>query len=95
VKGKTVEIPDGMIIAATDSSLQVAVSDDAVQSKTADFTFTMKEPLKEVPTVGAKITLTGTYDSYTPSPLMITMTNAEVVAPKKTPAKRPVHHTAH
>jgi hypothetical protein len=95
VKGKTVEIPDGTIIAATDSSLQVAVSDDAVQSKTADFTFTMKEPLKEVPTVGAKITLTGTYDSYTPSPLMITMTNAEVVAPKKTPAKRPVHHTAH
>jgi len=95
VKGKTVEIPDGTIIAATDSSLQIAVSDDAVQSKTADFTFTMKEPLKTVPTVGAKITLTGTYDSFTPSPLMITMTNAEVVAPKKAPVKKPVHHTAH
>ena len=90
VKGKTVEIPDGTIIAATDSSLQVAVSmTKQVQSKTADFTFTMKEPLKEVPTVGAKITLTGTYDSYTPSPLMITMTNAEVEgAQEDAPAKR-------
>lgn len=65
VKGKDVKIPDATIIAATASSLQVAVSDDAVQSKTADFTFNMKEPLKTVPTVGSKITLTGTYDSYT------------------------------
>lgn len=65
VKGKTVEIPDATVITATDSVLTVAVSDDAVQSKTADFTFNMKEPLKTVPTVGSKVTLTGTYTSYT------------------------------
>lgn len=88
IKGKSVEIPDATIISATDSSIQAAVSDDAVQSKTADFTFNMKEPLKTVPTVGAKITLTGTYDSYTQSPLMITMSNAEVAAPKKAPVKK-------
>ena len=41
VKGKSVQIPDATVIAATDSSVQVAVSDDAVQSKTADFTFAM------------------------------------------------------
>ena len=64
VKGKTVEIPDATVITATESVLTVAVSDDAVQSKTADFTFNMKEPLKTVPTVGAKVTLTGTYASY-------------------------------
>lgn len=64
VKGKTVEIPDATVISATDSSLAVAVSDDAVQSKTADFTFNMKEPLKTVPTVGSKVSLTGTYASY-------------------------------
>ena len=64
VKGKTVEIPDAVVITATDSMLTVAVSDDAVQSKTADFTFNMKVPLKTVPTVGAKVTLTGTYASY-------------------------------
>jgi hypothetical protein len=95
IKGKSVQIPDAIVIASTDSSLQVAVSDDAVQSKTADFTFTMKEPLKTVPTVGAKITVTGTYDSYKPSPIMITMTDGEVVEPKKAPVKKaaPVHHT--
>ncbi len=64
VKGKTVEIPDATVITATDSTLTVAVSDDAVQSKVADFTFNMKEPLKTAPTVGAKIALTGTYASY-------------------------------
>jgi hypothetical protein len=94
IKGKSVQIPDAVVVAATDSSLQVAVSDDAVQSKSADFTFTMKEPLKTVPTVGAKITVTGTYDSYKPSPIMITMTDGEVVEPKKAPVKKaPVHHT--
>ena len=64
VKGKTVEIPDATVITATDSVITAAVSDDAVQSKTADFTFNMKEPLKTVPTVGSKITLTGTYSDY-------------------------------
>jgi hypothetical protein len=89
IKGKSVQIPDATVIAATDSSVQVAVSDDAVQSKTADFTFNMKEPLKTVPTVGAKITLTGTYGSYAQSPLVITMTDGEVVEPKKAPVKKP------
>lgn len=65
VKGKTVEIPDATVISATDSMLTLAVSDDAVQAKTADFTLNMKEPLKTVPTVGAKVTITGTYASYT------------------------------
>lgn len=96
VKGKSVQLPDVLVVAATDSSVQVAVSDDAVQSKTADFTFNMKEPLKTVPTVGAKITVTGTYASFAPNPIMITMSDAEVVEPKKAPVKKaPVHHPAH
>ena len=65
VKGKTVEIPDAVVITATDSVITAAVSDDAVQSKTPDFTFNMKEPLKSAPAVGSKVTLTGTYSSYT------------------------------
>ncbi len=65
VKGKSVEFPDATVIAVTDTSIQAAVSDDAVQSKTADFTFNMKEPLKTQPAVGSKITLSGTYSSYT------------------------------
>ncbi len=89
IKGKSVEIPDALVIAATADQLQVAVSDDAVQSKTADFTFNMKMPLKTVPAVGTKTTLTGTYASYTPKPVMIVMSDGEEVA-KKAPAKTPV-----
>jgi hypothetical protein len=99
VKGKSVEIPDAIVVAATADQLQVAVSDDAKQAQpkpTADFTFNMKEPLKTVPNVGDKITLDGTYASYTQSPLMITMSDANVVAPKKAaPAHPATHHPTH
>jgi hypothetical protein len=90
VKGKAVEIPGAVVTAATESQLQVAVSDDAKQSKTADFTFNMKTPLTKVPAVGETVTLDGVYASYTQSPLMITMSDGELVV-KKAPAKAPVH----
>ena len=94
VKGKAVSIPDATVIAATADQLQVAVSDDAVQGKAADFTFNMKAPLTTVPTVGAKVNLSGTYASYTQSPLMITMSDGEVVAKKAPAAKAPVRRPA-
>lgn len=99
IKGKSVELP-GVVMAAAADSLQVAVSDDAIQGKVADFTFTMKEPLKTLPNVGDKVMLDGTYASYTQKPLMITMSDGTVVpakkaAPKAAPAHHPVHHPAH
>ena len=125
IKGKSVELPEVTVVAVTGDSVQVSVSDDAVQSKTADFTFALKPiEVPEVPTsgspakiaaakkdaaeakkkqderaaaltVGAKVTLTGTYASYTPNPLMITMSDGELVMKKAAPAKKPVHHAAH
>ncbi len=96
VKGKSVNLPDVTVIAATPEALQVAVSDDAVASKTADFTFNMKEPLKTLPNVGDKVTVDGTYDSYTQKPLMIVMSDGSIVLPKKpAPVHHPVHHTSH
>jgi hypothetical protein len=117
IKGKSVEIPGALVIASTPTQLQVAVSPDAVASKTADFTFNMKTPeepktaaeraaakkaadaVAAASAVGQTITVSGTYDSFTPKPLMITMTDGEVVLAKaaKAPAKTPahtVHHTA-
>jgi hypothetical protein len=96
VKGKSVQLPDVLVVAATDSSVQVAVSEDAVQSKTSDFTFNMAAPLKTVPEVGSKVTISGTYASYAPSPIMITMSDAELAAPKAAPKKpaAPVRRTA-
>lgn len=93
VKGKSVEIPDAVVVAATADQLQVAVSDDAKQAApkpTADFTFNMKAPLTKVPNPGDKVTLQGTYASYTQSPLMITMSDGATVEPKKAPARAPV-----
>jgi hypothetical protein len=45
--------------------------------------------------VGAKVTISGTYDSYTQNPVMIVMKDGEVILPKAAPTKAPapVHHT--
>jgi hypothetical protein len=113
LKGKSVQIPDALVIESSPTVLKVAVSESAVQSKTADFTFNLA-PLEEGKTpaqqaaakkqaadiaaataVGQKVTLTGTYASYTPSPIMITMSDAAVVLAKKAPAKpTPAHRPA-
>jgi hypothetical protein len=45
--------------------------------------------LKTVPSVGDKVTVTGTYASYTQKPVMITMSDGAMVLPKK---PTPVHH---
>jgi hypothetical protein len=94
VKGKSVTFPGVTVVTATDSQLVLEVSDDAVASKTPDFTVNLKEPLKTIPQPGEKITVQGTYDSYTASPLMITMSDGSVVAPvkKAAPARRTVRH---
>ena len=92
IKGKSVEIPGAVVIVAAPDQLQVAVSADAVQSKQADFTFTMKAPLTTVPAVGASVNLSGTYASYTQKPLMITMSDG-VLVEKKAPAKTPARTT--
>jgi hypothetical protein len=113
IKGKSVQIPDALVIESSPTVIKVAVSDDAVQSKTADFTFNMapldegKTPAQQAAakklaadiatatTVGQKVTLSGTYASYTPSPIMIVMSDGAVVLAKKTPAKpTPAHHPA-
>jgi tetratricopeptide (TPR) repeat protein len=112
LKGKSVQLPDVLVIESTPTVLKVAVSDDAVQSKTADFTFNLAAPddSKKTPAqataakktaddiaaataVGQKVTLTGTYASYTTNPVMITMSDGAVVL-KKAAKPTPAHHPA-
>jgi hypothetical protein len=94
LKDQTTQIP-GVVIQATADSVQLAVSDDSKQSQKADFTVNMKTPLKEVPAVGATVTLIGTFDSYTQNPPMIIMKDGEPKpAEKKTPAHRPARRTS-
>lgn len=87
LQGKTIKIP-GVVIAATADSVQLAVSDDSKQSQKADFTINMKTSLKDVPAVGATVTLIGTFDSYTQTPPMIIMKDGEADTPTKAPAHR-------
>ena len=90
VKGKSTQFPQVTVMdGSTPDALQVAVTDDAAASKTADFTFKMKTPLAAVPPSGTKIDIEGTYDSYTQKPLMITMTDGAVVAKNAAPARPP------
>jgi hypothetical protein len=114
LKGKSFQI-EGTVIAATPAQLQLAVSDDAKQSKTTDFTINLAPaddadkkltPLQEkaakakadaiaaATAVGKTATVAGTYDSFTPNPLMITMKDGEVILPKAAKAAAPVHHAA-
>lgn len=91
MKGVVTEVP-GVVIAATASSVQLAVSQDAQQSKTADFTINMTKPLDTLPTIGSSVKYDATFDSYTKTPSMIIMSDGSVPA---APKKAPVHHTTH
>jgi hypothetical protein len=91
MKGSRVQVP-GQVISATADSVQVAVTEDNKQSKKADFTINMKTPLKAVPAIGATVTYDATFDSYTPTPPMITLADGEPPA-KTAPAHR--HTAAH
>ena len=85
LKGHRVQVP-GTVISATPESVQLAVTEDNKQSKKADFTVNMKTPLKSVPAIGSTVTYDATFDSYTPNPPMITLSDGE--PPAKAPAAR-------
>ena len=90
MKGQTYEIP-GKVVSATADSVQLAVTDDAKASNTADFTVNMKKPLTTPPAIGTMVNYTATFDSYTQNPKMITLIDGTPPAPAK---KTPVHHAA-
>lgn len=94
MNGVTAQVPGVVVSAAPDgTSVQLAVSQDAQQSSTADFTVNMKPALKgkEIPTAGAKVTYIGTFDSYTQKPLMIILKDGAPPAPTH-PVRRVVRH---
>lgn len=92
LNGKVAEVP-GVVVSATTDSVQMAVSPEAQQANTADFTVNMKKPLKVAPKAGDKVTYIATFASYTQKPLMIIM-NAGIEKPVVKP-HRPVHHQMH
>ena len=109
MKDKDTPVP-GTVIEVTASQIKVAVTDDAKQSKTADFIVNLKTPLtdKELATVtvgsdfglqsAGKAELDGTYDSYTQIPGTDTVAQSAQIVLRDgvvVPAKKaPVHKPA-
>ncbi len=93
IKDKEVKV-EGKVVSIADTTLTLAVSDDAKQANpaTADFSITLKEAPKTPPTVGAELAVVATFASYTQKPLMITMTGGEISEKAKTPAKTTTTH---
>jgi hypothetical protein len=87
MKGVRTEVP-GIVIQGTVDSVQLAVSQDSQQSKTADFTINFSKPLATAPTVGSSVKYDATFDSFTKTPPMIILNEGELPAAEK---KAPVH----
>ena len=85
LKGKPLELP-GTVISATESQIQLAVSQDAINEKRADVTVNLAKPLANPPAAGtADYSVVGKADSYTGQPtFMLTLIEG---APKTAPAK--------
>jgi hypothetical protein len=84
MKGKSIQIPDALVIDVSTGFIKVAVSDEAVRSKTADFLVYLKS--NTAPLVGSKVTLAATCDSFTQNPMLIIMREGVILSP---PATRP------
>jgi hypothetical protein len=93
MKGVVTEVP-GIVVQATATSVQLAVSPDNQQEtpKVADFTVNMTKPLTDIPTIGSTVKYDATFDSYTKTPPMIIMSDGSVPAVKKAPAHKPAPH---
>jgi hypothetical protein len=107
LKDQVTPVP-GTVIEATASVIKVAVTQDAKDSKVADFVVNLKKPLldKEIPAVGfaykipPATVLVGTYDSFTQVPatdtvaasVQIVLRDGEIQLEKKKPV--PAHKPA-
>ena len=88
LKDKTTQVP-GVVISAEPNTIKVAVTQDAKDTKVADFVVNMKKPLTEteLKTVQPgfefktqpQAELVGTYDSYTQTPATPTTSPAAVI----------------
>ncbi|AXC10683.1 hypothetical protein ACPOL_1335 [Acidisarcina polymorpha] len=87
MKGVRTQVP-GIVIQATPDSVQLAVSPDAQQSKTADFTVNFTKPLTTVPAIGDSVKYDATFDSYTKTPPMIILNEGSLPEATKAPVRR-------
>lgn len=99
IKGKPFKF-QGQVIGATAETVDVALTQDAIDAKKAEVSVTLTEPLKRVPAAGASFAFQANPVSFTTDPFLITMDTgvdltpapakgaAKKAPPKKRPAKK-------
>lgn len=84
-----------LVISASKTTIQAALSDENQQAKKADLTIELEKPVLHPPLPGKTIEVVGTMTKYEPDPFMFTMEKGELPATKPaTPPRRAVHRTA-
>ena len=98
IKGRPFKF-QGSVIGATLETVDVALTQDAIDAKKAEVSVTLAEPAKKVPAVGSAFSFQGNPVSFTMDPFLVTMDSGVDLTPpdkptkgpaKKGPAKRPV-----
>jgi hypothetical protein len=82
----------GQVIAATATQVQIAGSEDDIETKKADIILTMSGPIPAqlIPKAGSSFQFEGTPVSYTPNPFVMNMDKGALITAKKPPVhKRP------
>jgi hypothetical protein len=100
IKGKPFKF-QGVVVNSTPETVDVALTQDAIDAKQAEVSVTLAEPSKKPPMQGASFSFQANPVSFNSQPFMITMDNGVDLTPskaapkappkgaKKAPAKRP------
>ena len=92
---ETIDEPTAPSANATPAQKAAYKTKLAAYNKAVDAAKTKADAIAAATAVGQTVTLTGTYDSFTPNPIQIIMKDGVVILPKAAkPAAAPVHHTA-
>lgn len=84
-----IKLPGVKVIAATNDSIDVSLTDDNQQANKADLHLVLEKPLTHPPAPGSHIDIIGVFTSYTPQPFMFTMEKGDLPGAAKPPAKKP------
>jgi hypothetical protein len=84
-----IRMPGVKVIAATNETIDVALTDDNQQANKADLHVILEKPITKPPAPGTTTDVTGLFTSFTPSPFMFTMEKGELPGAAKPPVHKP------
>jgi tetratricopeptide (TPR) repeat protein len=81
------KLPKVLVISATKTTIQAAMTEESQQAKKADLTVMLEKPVLHPPDAGTTVDVVGQITSYTPDPFMFTMEKGEIPGAKTPPKK--------